>query len=132
MIQVNNKFNIGDEVYAIRKERVRKLCSACNGAGYKIIDGNKFFCSKCNGKKYCGYETKKEYQVIGLKTVKLVKSITQLQGKELIPQTVITYNVGSEGMTLKEVPEHHLFATNEEAIRVCGELNKKLEVSDEY
>lgn len=57
--------------------------------------------------------------------VTLVKSITQLQGKELVPKTVITYNVGNECMTLKEVPEHHLFTTKEEAKARCKELNEE-------
>ena len=119
---IENKFNIGDEVYVIQKVKIKNSCSACNGAGHKIIDGNKFYCSKCNGEGYLKCETKKEYQVIGLKTVRLVKSITQLQGKELVPKTVITYNVGNECMTLKEVPEHHLFTTKEEAEARCKEL----------
>lgn len=125
MLNIDNKFEIGQEVYVIQKVRTKTPCSACNGEGHKVIDRYKFYCSKCNGEGYLRYETKKEYQVIGLKTVTLVKSITQLQGKEQIPQTVITYNVG-EGMTLKEVPEHHLFVSCDEAITVCGDLNRKL------
>lgn len=126
MMNINNKFEIGQEVYVIRKVKTKIPCSTCNGERHKIIDGHKFYCSKCNGKGYLRYETKEEYQVIGLKTVTLVKSITQLLGKEQIPQTVITYNVDSEGMTLKEVPEHHLFTNGEEAITVCGDLNRKI------
>lgn len=126
MLNIDNKFGIGQKVYAIRKVRTKTPCSACNGEGHKIIDGHKFYCSRCNGEGYLRYETKKEYQVIGLKTVTLVKSITQLQRKEQIPQTVITYNVGNEGIILKEVPEHHLFVSYDEAITVCGELNRKM------
>lgn len=129
MLNIDNRFEIGQEVYVIQKVRTKTPCSACNGEGHKIIDGNKFYCSKCNGEGYLRYETKKEYQVIGLKTVTLVKSITQLQGKELVPKTVITYNVGNECMTLKEVPEHHLFTDMDEAIRVCGELNEGIVVN---
>lgn len=125
MLNIDNKFEVGQEVYVIQKVRTKTPCSACNGEGHKIIDGNKFYCSKCNGEGYLRYETKKEYQVIGLKTVTLVKSITQLQGKELVPKTVITYNVGNECMTLKEVPEHHLFTTKEEAEACCKELNEE-------
>lgn len=57
---IENKFNIGDEVYVIKKVRIEKLCHVCNGAGHKIIDGHKFYCSNCNDKGYLGYETKKE------------------------------------------------------------------------
>ena len=54
MLNIENKFNIGDEVYVIQKVKIKNPCSACNGAGHKIIDGNKFYCSKCNGKHcYC-------------------------------------------------------------------------------
>lgn len=126
MLNINNKFEIGQEVYVIRKVRTKIPCSVCNGEGHKVIDGHKFYCSKCNGEGYFRYGTKEEYQVIGLKTVTLIKSITQLQGKEQIPQTVITYNVGSECVTLKEVPEHYLFVSCDEAIMVCGDLNRKM------
>lgn len=127
MMQINNKFDIGQEVYVIRKVKINVPCSACNGEGHKIIDGSKFYCSKCSGEGFLRYETKKEYQVIGLKTIILVKSITQLQGKELVPKTTVIYNVETDNGTLKEVPEHHLFTNGEEAIKYCELLNKELE-----
>lgn len=123
MMEIDNKFEIGQEVYVIQKVRVKKPCSACNGEGHKIIDGNKYYCSKCDGEGFLRYETKKEYQVVGLKTITLVKTITQLQGKEALPKTVVTYNVGN----LKEVPEHHLFTNGEEAIIACAKLNEEME-----
>lgn len=127
MLNINNKFEIGQEVYVVWKVKVKRPCSACKGEGHKIIDGSKFYCSKCNGEGFLKYETKKEYQVIGLKTITLVKTITQLQGKELVPKTTITYNVETDRGTLKEVPEHHLFINGEEAIKYCELLNKELE-----
>ena len=48
MFNINNKFEIGQEVYLIRKVKIKNPCPACNGEGNKIIDGNKFYCSKCN------------------------------------------------------------------------------------
>ena len=131
MLNINNKFEIGQEVYLIRKVKIKNPCPACNGEGNKIIDGNKFYCSKCNGEGYLRYEEKKEYQVVGLVTISLVKSITQLQGKELIPQTVVTYNASNENgtYTIKEIPEHHLFTNGEEAMKYCGILNRELEES---
>lgn len=127
MMQIDNKFEIGQEVYVIRKVKVKRPCYACNGEGHKIIDGHRFYCSRCGGEGFLRYETKKEYQVIGLKTITLVKTITQPQGKELVPKTVVTYNVENDGGNLKEVPEHHLFINGEEAIKYCELLNKGLE-----
>lgn len=127
MLNIDNKFEIGQEVYVIRKERVKEQCPACNGDGHIVIDDNRFSCEKCYGRGYLRNTVNIAYQIIGKYVVTLVKSITQLQGKELVPKTVITYNVGNECMTLKEVPEHHLFVSCDEAITVCGELNKELE-----
>ena len=119
MLNIENKFDIGQEVYVIWKVKVKVPCSVCKGDGHKIIDGHKYYCSLCCGEGFFSYRTNKEYQVIGLKTVTLVKTITQTQG------TIVTYNVESEDGKLKEVPEHHLFTDGEEAIKYCELLNKK-------
>lgn len=123
MLNIDNKFEIGQEVYVIQKVRVKKPCSACNGEGHKIIDGNKYYCSRCDGKGFLRYETKKEYQVVGLKEVTLIKTLTHPQGQNPEPRTEIKYNVGN----IKEVPEHHLFVNGEEAIAACKELNEGME-----
>ena len=123
MMQIDNKFEIGQEVYVIRKVKVENPCPACNGEKHKIIDGSKFYCSKCNGEGFLRYETKKEYQVVGLKEVTLIKTLTQLQGQENKPETDVRYNLGN----MKDVPEHLLYANGEEAIAACEKLNKELE-----
>ena len=121
MLYVDNKFEIGQEVYVIQKVRTKTPCSACNGEGHKIIDGNKFYCSKCNGEGYLKCETKKDYQVIGLKQITLIKSLT-FSSDKVVPRTEIKYNLDN----IKEVPEHHLFVSCDEAITVCGDLNRKM------
>lgn len=127
MMQIDNKYEIGQEVYVIQKCRAKEICPACNGEGNKIIDGYKFNCTLCTGFGFLVPRKKKEYQVVGLNTITLVKTITQLQGKELVPQTVITYNVKNEKGNLREVPEHHLFINGEEAIATCKKLNDEME-----
>lgn len=123
MMQVDNKFEIGQEVYVIWKVKVKRPCSACKGEGHKIIDGSKFYCSKCGGEGVLRYETKKEYQVVGLKEVTLIKTLTQLQGQENKPETDVRYNLGN----MNDVPEHLLFANGEEAIATCKKLNEEME-----
>lgn len=126
-IKVNSKFGIGEKVFTIWNRAMEFECPICKGEGNKIIDGYKFNCTLCTGFGFLNPRKKKEYQVVGLNTITLVKTITQLQGKELVPQTVITYNVKSEEGTLREVPEHHLFTDGEEAIKYCSLLNKEVE-----
>lgn len=47
-INVETKFNIGQEVYIIQKARSKEPCAACNGEGHIIIDGNRFSCIAMN------------------------------------------------------------------------------------
>lgn len=122
MMQIDNKFEIGQVVYVIRKVKVENPCPACNGEGHKIIGGHKFYCSKCGGVGFLKSK-KKEYQVIGVMEITLIKTITRIEGENSEPCTIIRYNVGN----LKEVPEHYLFVDGEEAIKYCAELNKRME-----
>lgn len=117
MFTVDNKFDVGQEVYVIKKENTKEPCPICNGIGHKIIDGNKFSCCKCNGSgsKLGG----RCYQVYGAGTVTLIKTLTQLQGKDLVKRTNVIYNVGD----MKEVPEQFMFTDEEEAIKECERLN---------
>ena len=38
MLYVDNKFEIGQEVYIVQKAREDFICPACNGDGHKMID----------------------------------------------------------------------------------------------
>ena len=37
MVTIDNKFDIGQEVYIVRKMREKTVCPACDGIGYKIF-----------------------------------------------------------------------------------------------
>lgn len=71
-INIETKFNLGQEVYIIQKARSKEPCVACNGKGHIIIDGNRFSCNTCfgigrlNGKR-------KIYQLVGKDTIISVK-----------------------------------------------------------
>ena len=41
MLYVDNKFEIGQEVYIVQKAREDSICPACNGDGHKMIDEHK-------------------------------------------------------------------------------------------
>ena len=38
MLNIDNKFEIGQEVYIVQKAREDFICPACNGDGYIIVD----------------------------------------------------------------------------------------------
>ena len=49
MLNIDNKFEIGQEVYVIRKERTKEKCPACNGDGTFLHKGYKVKCTYCYG-----------------------------------------------------------------------------------
>lgn len=55
MIQIENKFEVGQEVYLIteQKERIENKCTCdlCAGLGEIVYKGYKIKCPKCAGKK---------------------------------------------------------------------------------
>lgn len=55
-IAVNTKFDVGQEVSLIKKERKiiekKQSCKICNGAGHIIYSGYTLCCPECNGDKY--------------------------------------------------------------------------------
>lgn len=123
-INTKTKFNIGQEVYTIRKARQELICPACNGEGCKTINKNSFYCVECSGKgiKYGS----KKYEPIGMGIVTLIKAVMQPKDENEL-ETVITYNVKFGQRTYKNIPEHLLFISGEQAIKYCAELNEKLE-----
>ena len=64
MLQIDNKFDIGQELYVIQKCRVKNECPACKGEGQIIVDGNRFSCVTCYGTGRL-HGQKKTYQVVG-------------------------------------------------------------------
>ncbi len=122
MMQIDNKFEIGQEVYVIGKVKPKNTCPACNGEGHKIIDGNKFACAKCWGDGWIRGK-KKIYQVFeGIKTITAIKTHTNNTVSE------IKYNLRKEdGVGCIEVVEKYLFVDKQDALSTCKLLNKNTE-----
>ena len=71
-INVETKFNLGQEVYIIQKARSKEPCAACNGEGHIIIDGNRFSCNTCFGIGRL-HGKRKIYQLDGKDTITSIK-----------------------------------------------------------
>ncbi len=123
MLNIDNKFEIGQEVYVIQKVKPKNICSACNGESYKIIDDNRFACTKCWGDGWIRGK-KKIYKVLeGIKTITAIK----LYSNDTLSE--IKYNLRDEDNSGSfESVEKYLFATKEEAEVCCKELNEELEI----
>lgn len=127
-INVETKFNIGQEVYIIQKARSKEPCAACNGEGHIIVGGNRFSCNKCFGTGRL-HGKRKIYQLAGKDTITNIKVYNYLLntgGHHNEPKTVVKYGFADRS----DYTEQKLFATQEEAETRCNELNK--EAQDEH
>ena len=118
MFTVDNKFEIGQEVYIVRKGQLKENCPACDGQGYKIIDGNKFSCVKCYGTGHL--RGKSIYQIIGKDTIDSIKTYKyRLHNGTNEIKTVVKYGFENND----DYTDAKLFLTEEEAIAACEKLN---------
>lgn len=121
MFTVDNKYEIGQEVYIVQKGQSKEKCPACNGQGYKIIDGNKFSCVKCYGTGHL--RGKSIYQIIGKDTIDRIKTYKyRLHNRtnNIKIKTIVQY--GFRG-SRDDYTDAKLFLTEEEAIATCEKLN---------
>lgn len=119
MISVENKFEIGQEVYIVRKMREKTVCPACDGIGYKIINGYKFSCRECYGTGYL-HSKNKIYRVDEKDKIDRIKIFMYIENGEM--KTVVKYKLKNGN----EFVKRSLFATREEAEARCKELNEQL------
>lgn len=120
-INMETKFDIGQEVYVIQKARVKEPCAACNGHGDIIIDGNRFSCTSCYGTGRL-YGRKKIYQLVGKDTITSIKVLNYLLntgGHHNELKIVVKYGFKNGN----DFTDQKLFATQEEAEARCRELN---------
>ncbi len=120
-INMETKFDIGQEVYVIQKARAKEPCAACNGHGDIIIDGNRFSCISCCGTGRL-YGRKKVYQLVGKDTItsiKVFKYLLNASGHHNELKTVVKYAFKNGN----DFTDQKLFATQEEAEARCRELN---------
>lgn len=76
-INMETKFDIGQEVYVIQKARAKEPCAACNGQGHIKIEGNDFSCTSCFGTGRL-HGKRKIYQLLGKDTITSIKIFNEL------------------------------------------------------
>lgn len=119
MVTIDNKFEIGQEVYIVRKMRETTKCPACDGIGHKIFNGYKFSCRECYGTGKL-HDNKKIYMAHEKDKIDRIKIFRYLENGEM--KTVVKYKLKNGN----EFVGRSLFATREEAEARCKELNELL------
>lgn len=124
MHTINNKFEIGQEVFLITERKVRiedkRTCDVCLGVGIVAYKGFEMNCPKCHGRRGIVLDSKP----------------TIIHSVEDEPYRIVSYRytVCKEGEILrykikqgygkeKSVKEEQIFATREEAVKACDDLN---------
>lgn len=108
MMQINNKFEIGQEVYLLQK----KNCRICNGKGHFFYGGYRLECPRCKEEGDGQYKVMDgTYKITGIRT-------NTHDGENFS----IRYNASGNKRL-----EDKVYATYEEALSACESLNKKME-----
>lgn len=124
MHTINNKFEIGQEVFLITERKVRiedkRTCDVCLGVGTVTYKGYEMNCPKCHGRREIVLDSKP----------------TIIHSVEDEPYRIVSYRytVCKDGEFLrykikqgygkeKSVTEEEIFAMREEAVKACDDLN---------
>lgn len=126
-IDVETKFEVGQEVFLIKKDRKvienKEKCKICNGEGYIVFKGYTMSCPECEGSKYICVDSN---IVDNYFTDKKPHTITSIGIKTTAKESKLTYMIDGKAYERKKVSENEIFATREEAENRCNELNKEV------
>ena len=126
-IDVETKFEVGQEVFLIKKDRKvienKEKCKICNGEGHIVIKGYTMSCPECEGSKYICVDSN---IVDNYFTDKKPHTITSIGIKTTAKESKLTYMIDGKAYERKKVSENEIFATREEAENRCNELNKEV------
>lgn len=118
MFEVNNKFEIGEEVYTGVRVPVKYKCPICEGYEKFMYNGYEVKCSNCcgSGKLHSSYQFLLE--PVKVKVRRIIASIW----KDVI---TVKYKVDCSEANVRNRSENTLFKTIEDAERYCKECNTK-------
>lgn len=118
-MEIKTKFNVGDKVFVIDKNRITMVCPECQGIGELKFNEITYYCKECNGKG--------KVQSDDLKWVirEKVKEITKIDTHSDRGGTDIYYK--DNGFYSDFIGEEkNCFATKEQAQAECDKRNKSI------
>lgn len=124
MLNIDNRFEIGQEVFLITERNVRiedkRTCDVCLGVGTVTYKGYEMNCPKCHGRREVVLDSKptiihsvedKPYRIVSYR-------YTVCKDGEFL-RYKIKQDYGKE----KSVTEEEIFTNREEAVKVCDDKN---------
>ena len=128
MFTVDNKFELNQQVFVIRKEHrtivKKETCNICLGEGKISYKGYSTSCPKCHGKR----ETILESNQIDVYYVDShPHTITSFRYSVARQGNVLKYRIDGNTFYGKNISEDMIFGTYEEAEERCKELNQEAE-----
>lgn len=125
MIQIENKFDVGQEVYLIteEKERIENKCTCdvCVGLGEIVYKGYKIRCPKCLGQKEIILHSK----LVTMYTVDPTPyKIARYRYTVSENDSSLRYKIKKQGYGRdRNVGEEEIFPTRKEAEKACDDMN---------
>lgn len=120
MIEIHNKYNIGDEVYSYYRENYKVSCPFCNGTGEMQSERVHFKCIGCHGSGLISSPT------TYVKPCKVnIRRIKASIGKDLSQSIRYTVDCLTPGVACKNRTQENLFETEEQAQNYCNQINEQ-------
>lgn len=123
MLQINNRYEIGDTAYTYVRVPIIVDCPICQGNGVFTHNNYEIKCQNCNGSG----KVHLKQQILEPCKVK-IRGIKISVNQYL--QTTITYKVSCETQSVKSRTEHLLYSTIEEAQTHAELINKGEEMGE--
>lgn len=123
MIEINNKFEIGEELYTGVRVPVKYKCPICEGQGKFMHNGYEVRCSNCceSGKLHNSHQFLLE--PVKVRVRRIIASIW----KDVI---TVKYKVDCNEANVKNRSESALFRSLEDAEQYCKECNMKKKTAE--
>lgn len=118
MITVDNKFEIGEEVYTGVRVPVKYKCPICEGQGKFIHNGYEVKCSNCGGSGKLHNSHQYLLEPVKVKIYRINASIWN-------DVVTVKYKVDCSEANVRNRSESALFRSLEEAEQYCKECNTK-------
>lgn len=118
MIEVNNKFEIGEEVYTGVRVPIKYKCPICEGQGKFMHNGYEVRCSNC-----CGSGKLHNSHQFLLEPVKV--KIYRINASVWNDVITVKYRVNCDEANVRNRSETALLRSFEEAEQYCKECNTK-------
>lgn len=119
MYQINNKFEIGEECYTVRREATDYKCPFCEGRGDKEYDGYIIKCKSCMGTGKLKHPSETVLVVHKVRIRRIIVAIW----KDAMSIKYKVETVGKDFANIRNRNETTLFKTLEEAEAYCEGVN---------